>query len=314
MLIYRFPKQEITKKNGGFAKIKTFPKNGFVIQKFKGSDAYVFEEDETQNSFTFLKNQHPLFTKNDYLQAGEKLVIALQNSKVKKTVLSRIHSQTFDTSKSLELFYLIEKEYPSAFVYCFSDPILGTWLGASPEILLTKEKDIFQTTALASTKNADDPSPWNEKEKKEQDYVREFIDCKLQALGIDIIKQTEVHESQAGPVKHLRSDFHFSSSKSIEAILNCLHPTPAVCGLPQKSALKLIDELEQHKREFYAGYIGEINDEQTAIYVNLRCCQITENKIHLYLGGGYTRESNPLLEWEETENKSRTILDIIQKL
>ena len=56
MLIYRFPNQEITKKNGGFAKIKTFPKNGFVIQKFKGSDAYVFEEDEIQNSFTFLKN------------------------------------------------------------------------------------------------------------------------------------------------------------------------------------------------------------------------------------------------------------------
>ena len=46
MLIYRFPNQEIIKKNGGFAKIKTFPKNGFVIQKFKGSDAYVFEEDD----------------------------------------------------------------------------------------------------------------------------------------------------------------------------------------------------------------------------------------------------------------------------
>ena len=248
MLIYRFPKQEITRKNGGFAKIKTFPKNGFVIQKFKGSDAYVFEEDETQNSFTFLKNQAPLFTKKDYLKAGKKLVIALQNSKVKKTVLSRIHSQTFDTSKSLELFYLIEKEYPSAFVYCFSDPILGTWLGASPEILLKKEKDIFQTTALASTKNADDPSPWNEKEKKEQEFVRVFINENLQSLGIDEIEQTEVYESFAGPVKHLRSDFHFSSSNSIETILNCLHPTPAVCGLPQKSALTLINELEQHKR------------------------------------------------------------------
>ena len=314
MLIYRFPKQEITRKNGGFAKIKTFPKNGFVIQKFKGSDAYVFEEDETQNSFTFLKNQAPLFTKKDYLLVGEKLLHTLKTKEVKKTVLSRIHSQTFDTSKSLELFYLIEKEYPSAFVYCFSDPILGTWLGASPEILLKKEKDIFQTTALASTKNADDQSPWNEKEKKEQEFVRVFINENLQSLGIDAIEQTEVYESFAGPVKHLRSDFHFSSSNSVETILNCLHPTPAVSGFPQKSAIKLIDELEQHKREFYAGYIGEINDGQTAIYVNLRCCQIIENQIHLYLGGGYTRESNPLLEWEETENKSRTILDIIQKL
>lgn len=314
MLIYRFPNQEITKKNGAFIKIKSFPKNGFVLRKFKGDETYIFIEDETQNSFTFLENKNPLCTKKDYLLAGEKLLRALQTSEVKKTVLSRILSKTFDTSKTLELFHLLEKEYPSAFVYCFSDPILGTWIGASPEILLKKEKDIFQTSALASTKKSNDQTLWNEKEKKEQAFVREFINENLQSLDIDLIEQTEVYDSLAGPVKHLRSDFRFASSKSIETILNCLHPTPAVCGLPQRSALKLIDELEQHKREFYAGYIGELNDEQALFYVNLRSCQICKNEIHLYLGGGYTSDSNPLLEWDETENKSRTILDIIQKL
>lgn len=34
----------------------------------------------------------------------------------------------------------------------------------------------------------------------------------------------------------------------------------------------------------------------------------------LYLGGGFTPDSIPELEWEETENKSKTILDLAQKL
>jgi isochorismate synthase len=36
--------------------------------------------------------------------------------------------------------------------------------------------------------------------------------------------------------------------------------------------------------------------------------------MYLYLGGGYTKDSNPELEWEETENKSKTLLDLVQKL
>jgi isochorismate synthase len=48
--------------------------------------------------------------------------------------------------------------------------------------------------------------------------------------------------------------------------------------------------------------------------VNLRCCQVTKGKINLYVGGGYTKDSNPEMEWQETENKSRTILNLVEKL
>jgi isochorismate synthase len=96
--------------------------------------------------------------------------------------------------------------------------------------------------------------------------------------------------------------------------MESLHPTPAVSGLPQAISLELIDSLEKHQRELYAGYIGLVEENQASVYVNLRCCQLSQGKIHLYLGGGYTKDSDPQNEWEETVNKSKTILDLVQKL
>jgi isochorismate synthase len=47
------------------------------------------------------------------------------------------------------------------------------------------------------------------------------------------------------------------------------------------------------------------------IYVNLRCAQIIGDRLFLYLGGGFTADSDPEKEWEETENKSKTLLDLL---
>jgi isochorismate synthase len=116
-------------------------------------------------------------------------------------------------------------------------------------------------------------------------------------------------------VKHLRTDFSFTfNEQSIDEVIRGLHPTPAVSGLPQNLSLEVIRQIEPHNREFYSGFIGEIDNQNASIFVNLRCCQISRGKIYLYIGGGYTVDSNPEMEWEETENKSRTILDLIQKL
>ena len=57
-----------------------------------------------------------------------------------------------------------------------------------------------------------------------------------------------------------------------------------------------------------------MNQNKNQIYVNLRCCQIQNGAAYLYLGGGFTKDSIPELEWQETENKSKTLLNILQKL
>ena len=314
MLLYRFPGKEIVQKMGSFEKQVSFSSAGFIVSSFNGEEKYLFVEKEQQASEIPIKTIVSI-NKEEYLKQGEKLVTAIRNLGIQKTVLSRIETQDFDSEKALDLFYLLEKQYPTAFVYCFFDETLGTWLGASPEILFQKFGNSGFTVALAATKKVSDSSSWNQKETLEQAFVSDFILERLNQIEISDIEQTGPFEHQAGPVKHLKTDFSFSiNSHSSFEILEALHPTPAVSGLPQAISLELIGSLEKHQRELYAGFIGLVEENQASVYVNLRCCQLSQGKVHLYLGGGYTKDSDPQHEWEETVNKSKTILDLVQKL
>lgn len=314
MLLYRFPGKEIVQKLGSFEKQVSFSSAGFIVSSFNGEEKYLFVEKEQQASEIPIKTIVSI-NKEEYLKQGEKLVAAIRNLGIQKTVLSRIETQDFESEKALDLFYLLEKQYPTAFIYCFFDETLGTWLGASPEILFQKFGNSGFTVALAATKKVTDSSPWNQKETLEQAFVSDFILERLNQIEISDIEQTGPFEHQAGPVKHLKTDFSFSiDSHSSFEIMEALHPTPAVSGLPQAISLELIDTLEKHQRELYAGFIGLVEENQASVYVNLRCCQLSQRKIHLYLGGGYTKDSDPQHEWEETVNKSKTILDLVQKL
>jgi isochorismate synthase len=64
-------------------------------------------------------------------------------------------------------------------VYCFQDPILGTWLGASPEKLLTVENNQATTVSLAGTREKSSSVPWSQKEYREQEIVTEYISKEL---------------------------------------------------------------------------------------------------------------------------------------
>ena len=76
-------------------------------------------------------------------------------------------------------------------------------------------------------------------------------------------------------------------------------------------ARKAYEILESHTRELYTGYIGLFDELQTHCYVNLRCAKLIDDEIFAYVGGGITDESIPELEWKETENKSKTLFDLL---
>ena len=160
MLLYRFPGKEIVQKMGSFEKQVSFSSAGFIVSSFNGEEKYLFVEKEQQASEIPTKTIVSI-NKEEYLKQGEKLVAAIRNLGIQKTVLSRIETQDFDSEKALDLFYLLEKQYPTAFVYCFFDETLGTWLGASPEVLFQKFGNSGFTVALAATKKVSDSSSWN---------------------------------------------------------------------------------------------------------------------------------------------------------
>ena len=96
-------------------------------------------------------------------------------------------------------------------------------------------------------------------------------------------------------------------------MLQLLHPTSAVCGVPLDTSLEFIRKHEGYDRQLYTGYLGPVNfGDRIDIYVNLRCLQLLPEKAVLYSGAGITQDSIAEKEWDETELKLNTLLKVIQ--
>jgi isochorismate synthase len=311
MLLFRFPGQDIVSKSGHFKEVHNVISQGFIISDFNHQSRYIFEEAE--ESFNYEQEHHSPFciSKEGYLKQANQIVSLLKGSSMEKLVYSRIKAENLPISGK-SLFERLEAAYPKAFVYYFKDPILGEWIGASPEVLLKGTGQSFESMSLAGTKKAKDETPWGNKELEEQDFVSQFLRKTLIKHRVFDFQADGPKTVFAGPLAHLRTDFQWKSTMAQAwEIAQDLHPTPAVSGTPREIALDWIQAEEKHGRQLYAGIIGDMDEHHMNLYVNLRCAQIQGNQIYLYVGGGFTADSIPEKEWEETENKSRTLLNLL---
>ncbi len=316
LLLYRIPQKGITEKIGEFRKSASpNSESDFCIANSDKTALYFFYETDGTAQFHFSNRTPYTVSKKEYLMGAESLLNNFQVYSLQKAVYGRVKSISFDETKCRALFAELCESYPNAFVYLVSSAEFGTWMGATPEVLLSMHGHQGYTMSLAGTKKAQTKDTWNEKEMEEQSIVTEFIQNRLLVQDLQEIEQHGPFDIEAGPVRHLRTDFSFySPEKTAFEIAMELHPTPAVAGVPTQVAQDVVATLEPFHRELYTGFIGAFNESHSYLYVNLRCCQILPGRAYLYVGGGYTAQSIPEDEWDETENKTRTLLDIIEKI
>jgi isochorismate synthase len=50
---------------------------------------------------------------------------------------------------------------------------------------------------------------------------------------------------------------------------------------------------------------------KTTLFVNLRCMEITTSTYSIFVGAGITKDSIPVNEWKELQNKSETLSSIL---
>jgi isochorismate synthase len=244
-----------------------------------------------------------------YVTICRSIIDSLKRGEADKVVLSRVKSVSF-TTKIIHFFIQLMESYPKAmvFMYSFGNEI---WIGASPETLFKGNSTSFSTMALAGSMPVKEDPQWASKEIQEHAYVEHYIEAILKEKALSYVKDGP-NTIQAGPVLHLKSDYQgMIDASSIKPLIKALHPTPAVCGIPLEKALALIKQNEQHDRLDYAGFFGPINNNELNLFVNLRSAMISGNKLHLFLGGGITKDSDPEQEWKETEWKAKTLLSIL---
>lgn len=261
-------------------------------------------------------------SKEEFLKQGELVITAIKNGEYDKVVLSRIKSIEGNFTLRLgDIFNLLCDSYSNDFVYLFR--IKGhCWTGATPEPLLCSKDDTLTTVSLAGTRPFNEANReiknWNSKERIEQEYVTRQIEGVLSDFNVSGVVKKGPYTRKAGALLHLRTDFTFpyqSVALRLDAFIDELHPTSAVCGIPKEKSMQLITSIKKHDREFYAGYLGPVGlDDRMQLFVNLRCMKVYKNSLMLFVGGGITSDSVPQEEWEETEMKAETILSVVREV
>ncbi|MBZ4044731.1 chorismate-binding protein [Flavobacterium hibisci] len=320
-------------RNDTLYKVSDYSEKGFVFASFDEkqlilipeSESEIIRIDKEETGFESVEtddlNLNPE-AKKQYEELVAKGIEAIKNGEFKKVVLSRSEAVDLADFDFILAFQHLVQLYPTTFTYCFFHPKIGLWMGATPEQLLKANGNVFETTALAGTQKADLETEilWQQKEKDEQQYVTDFIVKRLREVANSVVV-SEPYSLKAGSIWHIKTDISgvLKDNSTLEEVIDTLHPTPAVCGLPKKKAKTFILENENYNRTFYTGFLGELNSSflegnaSSDLFVNLRSMQIQENKAILYMGCGITKESIPEKEWEESVNKSMTMKRVLKK-
>ncbi|MBU2527034.1 MAG: chorismate-binding protein [Bacteroidetes bacterium] len=313
-------------------KTTTFEEPGFVFAPFD------LNEDAVLIKGTYLRvNMSPLHWKptnkrkdniqhfyqpddnemKAYLEKIEHVKSKIQEGFFKKVVLSREEFVPYDPIQTLEIFKGLLSAYPNAFVYIFSHPKVGTWMGATPENLLSVRGNRIRTISLAGTKQYQSHQviSWREKEMAEQQIVTDYL-LELLEPEADDIEVNGPETIRAGNLLHLHTEVIATLKDYTTALLiQKLHPTPAICGFPKAAAKTFLDLIEGYSRDYYAGFLGPVRAAKDAdFFVNLRCMQMQEDKVRIFVGGGITSDSLAEDEWRETMAKSETMKRILFKI
>ena len=324
-VLYRMPNEKkvkgIFQQNAREGRI-SFSENGFVFAPFSNQKKTLWLQPDScfyadQPNATYHPNSISEKVEGgaDHKSLVKKAIATIDRGVMKKVVLSK----PISVAKSVVPITLFEraiKLYEAAFCYLWFHPQSGIWLGASPEQLAMAKNGYFQTTALAGTlPKTDDKLPkWTPKEYEEQEMVTHYLEEQLNQYLTEMTVEPR-KSILAGSLWHQKTNIsgQLRNTATLKDVIDSIHPTSAVCGLPKTTAMNFILENEGYNRAYYTGYLGEVKgaENDASIFVNLRCLQIFENEVRIYVGGGITKDSNPQKEWDELVNKSSIMLALL---
>src|SRR5690606_20631615 len=247
---------------------------------------------------------------------------------LRKLVLAR--TLELDLDRPLDLAAVLTRLWQaSPHGYTYALPVADTgqdyFLGASPELLVRREGRHVRVHPLAGTA-ARHPDATEDariaqalldspKDRLEHAVVVEAIEAALRPLCRTLNIPAQPGLTSTARLWHLGTLIEGELADPAISALDlavALHPTPAVCGLPTADARRAIAALEPFERGYFAGAVGWCDIAGDGAWaVAIRCARASGRRLTLSAGAGIVPGSVPELEYRETGNKLRTILDAL---
>lgn len=241
-----------------------------------------------------------------------------RDTTLRKVVLAR--ESFFEPLDPWRQFLKFKLEQPNSYHFLFSPKPKTLFLGASPEKLFSQTGSTLKTEALAGTrsvstdvtKNAALVKELNQstKDQTEHHIVVHYIHTQLKDLCLE---QRSLNQEvlKLPHVQHLRTPIEciLHPNTTTEQLLDRLHPTPAVCGIPKRISNRIISELEPFHRGWYAGTMGIEHNSNTDFTVMIRSALWSNDAGYAWSGAGIVEASDAHLEWVEIENKAKQFVE-----
>ncbi|MCA1011044.1 isochorismate synthase MenF [Halobacillus halophilus] len=315
----------------------------------KGSESYlttnvlIFPEDHKQQIITqlsthretLLKAGHqtfelPVRTDSEEIDpSGWKKSIEQATEDIKKglldkVVLARELRITFDDPVQLAaVIKALAETQPNSYIFAFESE--GEYfVGATPERLAKLDKQQLVSTCLAGTirrgktKEEDvqlgEDLLYDPKNRQEHQFVVEMIRQAVEACCYNV----QIPEAPVlYPLKNLQHLYTpvtavLEKGYTLLDVIEKLHPTPALGGMPQKKSVDYIRTNEKLNRGWYAGPIGWFDMHNNGEFaVAIRSALIKSDKASLFAGCGVVEDSDPDAEYEETHVKLKPMLSVL---
>ena len=267
------------------------------------------------------------FDKTNFLSSIKKIKEYILNGDTMQVVLSQRMSIDF-IGKPIRFYRELRKLNPSPYMYYLN---MGDYfiVGSSPEILVRLEEGIITVRPIAGTR------PRGASEEQDNFLENELLnDPKEKAehlMLIDLGRNDAGRVSKIGSIKltdqmiiekyshvmHMVSNVtgEISEGLGMMDVLKSTFPAGTVSGAPKIRAIEIIYEQENIKRGIYAGaigYLGWNGNMDTAIAI--RTSVIKNDKLYIQCGAGIVNDSIAELEWEETMNKGKAIIQAYRNL
>lgn len=260
--------------------------------------------------------------KEEWMAKVRQTTQAIEQNIFDKVVLARCCTLECETAPDpfAVTARLLEKAKNST-VFCFAEGQTA-FLGATPELLFSKRGKEIESEALAGTcrrgneenedKDLEEALFANGKARREIFPVAHFLQNRLSPLCASPLTCSPLHVRKTSNVQHLCMQIQGRLQEKVSDgdILEKIHPTPALCGMPPKPALHWILQKEPFERGFYGGTFGWSTPKQSVWMVAIRCCLIQNTTVKLYTGAGIVAGSDPEEEWEELNRKMELYRDI----
>lgn len=212
-----------------------------------------------------------------------------------------------------------------AFEFCFHPAPGRAFIGASPERLFRRHNCVIQSEAIAGTRprgatdEADDRLGEallrSDKDLREHRFVVRMLRGHLGRFCRHLDVEPEPGLLRLRHCQHLytRMEGILHDNEVDAALIEALHPTPAVGGAPRGRALEWIATHEPFDRGCYAAPVGWVGFDAAEFCVAIRSGLVQGKTLTLYNGAGIVPGSLPAEEWDEVENKMAGFLDALTR-